>query len=116
MSENQETTKICDYILQVGSSMDNTKHVTVTDPFIYICPASISKSNWLGGLTYSDEFSLTQSGTSLTVRRTDESGGWGMDLQVKCCKDGKNAMVQFNQKVKQIQYNFLITHTELLIR
>ena len=57
----------------------------------YTCLTSIDKSNWLGSKTYGDTFSVSQFGHTLTVRRTDSSGGWGMDLKFKCC-EGKARM------------------------
>ena len=74
---------------QAGSSSDNSKIVDIDGG--YTCPTSIDKSNWLGSYTYGDTFSVSHTGHTLTIRRTDSSGGWGMDLKFKCCK-GKARM------------------------
>jgi hypothetical protein len=53
-----------------------------------ICPAAISRSNWLGGFTYGDTFSSRLSdisGSTLTVTRTDSSALWGLPLAFPCC-------------------------------
>ena len=71
-------------IAQVGSSSENSKIVDIDGG--YTCPTSSDKSNWLGDYTYGDTFSVSQTGHTLTIRRTDSSGGWGMDLKFKCCK------------------------------
>lgn len=48
------------------------------------CPNVVSKKNWGGDARYGDTFSATPNGMSLTIRRTDSNGGWGMNLVVKC--------------------------------
>ena len=57
----------------------------------YKCPKNVDKSNWLGGSNDRDKFSVTQTSSSLTVRRTDRNGEytnshWGMELKFWCCK------------------------------
>ena len=57
------------------------------------CPVEINKTNWLGGHTWPDTFKTTVSDCidvgktcprKVTAKRTDSTGGWGMDLQFKC--------------------------------
>ena len=54
------------------------------------CPTAGAKTTsahrraWIGGATYSDTFSVSVSGRSVTVRRTDVTKGWGMDLKIAC--------------------------------
>ncbi len=50
------------------------------------CPSTVSKANWYGSDTYADTFSVAQSGSTITVTRTDAPGAlWGMNLQFYCC-------------------------------
>ena len=73
----------------------------------FICPAKLSRANWLGSDTYGDSFSIeadkvTRCGAqkscsvahvliaagqdTITVTRTDAPGqGWGMNPIAKCC-------------------------------
>ena len=58
----------------------------------YKCPTKITKTNWLNRETYDDTFSLTQNGVNVVVERTDNGDrtqGWGMNLEIECCNDGK---------------------------
>ena len=57
------------------------------------CPTEINKTNWLGTDTYGDTFATTVSDCldpgetcqrKVTVKRTDTTGGWGMNLKFKC--------------------------------
>ena len=61
------------------------------------CPASVNKTNWLGGDTWPDTFSVIHHGyrsmngyqRNITVKRTDSSDGWATNLQFLCCdKEG----------------------------
>jgi len=77
----------------VGSA--NAKAKVVSAPAGYICPSAVSKDNWAGQERYGDTFAITQSGTKLTVTRTDGgkhhgiiNGGWGMDLKLMCSRSG----------------------------
>eukprot|EP00808_Paulinella_micropora_P025706 g58617.t1 len=72
--------------VRVGSSGGNSK--TVTASTSVTCPATVSRANWLGGYTWPDMFAVTTSGSQVSVRRTDSTSGWGMDLRFKCCQDG----------------------------
>ena len=58
----------------------------------YKCPTVITKHEWLNAESYDDTFSLTQNGMNVVVKRTDTADwtiGWGMNLKIECCKDGK---------------------------
>ena len=58
----------------------------------YKCPTIITKNEWLNAESYDDSFSLTQNGMNVVVERTDtgdRTKGWGMNLQIECCKVGK---------------------------
>ena len=50
----------------------------------------VDKTNWLGGHTYDDAFSVDQNGSVLTVTRTDSNEGWAMDLTFHCCPAGNS--------------------------
>ena len=61
------------------------------------CPASVNKTNWLGGDTWPDTFSVVHNGywegyeykRDITVKRTDSKDGWATNLQFLCCpKEG----------------------------
>ena len=76
---------------QVGSSTKNSITKTIANG--YNCPASVDKTNWLDGHTYPDTFSITQNGNQITVKRTDSTVGWGMNLKFTCCKDKGTRMI-----------------------
>ena len=70
------------------------------------CPASVNKTNWLGGDTWPDTFSVVHNGywegyeykRDITVKRTDSKDGWATNLQFLCCpKEGMilNFHIQF---------------------
>eukprot|EP00439_Symbiodinium_sp_Y106_P043322 s87_g5.t1 len=40
---------------------------------------------------WTDTFSVSVEGQKLTVKRTDQSAGWGQRVQIKCCDDEKKA-------------------------
>jgi len=71
----------------VGSSPYHSKTVNV-DP-TYSCPSNVDKTNWYVGANgenvYGDTFSTSQTGSQVTVTRTDYPSGWGMSLQFQCC-------------------------------
>jgi len=47
----------------------------------------VSKSNWLTADTYTDQYAITVAGNlQVTAQRTDNTGGWGMNLQFSCKK------------------------------
>ena len=72
-------------VVTIGSSNANTK--TGSDPGGYACSKFVSITNWAGTDTYPDTFAVTQSGTSLSVKRTDAPGaGWGMNLRFYCTR------------------------------
>lgn len=72
-------------IVYVGNSTDNSITTTVTNGLN--CPASVDKTNWLGGYNHSDTFSITQHEDQIIVSRTDSSIGWEINLKFICCKD-----------------------------
>ena len=70
-------------IVRIGASpVANVK--TISAPAGYVCPSVISKANWVGSLQWPDEFVVTQNGTTLSVKRTDSSRGWGADIKIMC--------------------------------
>ena len=66
----------------VGTSTTKTK--TITLPAARKCPVAVDKTNWIGDRQESDQFSIAQMGTQITVTRT-EGDAWGLDLKFKCC-------------------------------
>jgi hypothetical protein len=52
------------------------------------CPSKVSKDNWYGSDTWPDTFSVAQSGSMITVTRTDSTSGWITNLQFYCCSSG----------------------------
>eukprot|EP00808_Paulinella_micropora_P025707 g58619.t1 len=76
-------------VVSVGSSGGNSK--TVTASTSVTCPSTVSSANWLGGYTWPDTFAMTTSGSQVSVRRTDSTSGWGMDLRFECCPAGGGA-------------------------
>ena len=73
-----------------GRSESNTK--TVRTPAGYSdqvypklsCPSVVSKDNWAGKVTSGDVFTITQNGTTVSAKRTDNDGGWRMQLRIIC--------------------------------
>ena len=59
---------------------------TIEFPGKFKCPKNVDKSNWIGEHSDRDQFSITQTDTSVTVRRTDGGTNWGMQLKFWCCK------------------------------
>ena len=69
----------------VGSSTgSNVRQLTISRADV-VCPAEVTKDNWLGGATDPDTFAVAQLGTLLAVKRTDSDGGWVRQLRFKCC-------------------------------
>lgn len=64
----------------------NTK--TINIPAGYVCPAKVSKENWLRGEASNEQFDITQStdGMTVTATRTDLDAGWDLHLMISCCK------------------------------
>ena len=54
---------------------------------------AVTKDNWLGGHTYGDSFSISTTDDTVTARRSDANGGWGMNLQFVCTYPGMPAPV-----------------------
>ena len=72
-------------IAVVGGAEWGSKTKVISFDGKFKCPKTIDKSNWLGGHTYNDTFSVTQTETDMTVTRTDTNWSWGMDLKFLCC-------------------------------
>merc|ERR1712156_140348 len=58
----------------------------------------VSKANWDKAAAgwaanVGDSMSTSQSGGKLTVTRIGSNGGWGMNLEFRCCKAGSGAAV-----------------------
>jgi len=70
----------------IGNSGGNTKSANVDSR--YRCPGNVDKNNWVGGDNHGDRFQITQGGNTVTARRLDYGGGWGMNLRIKCCTNG----------------------------
>jgi len=111
--------KHCDCIkVYIGRSEDNNqKTVTARDKNNrptdkYKCLSTANKDNLFGfgivatyAVLYDDTFSVTQNGNKVTVRRTDKSSGWGLNLIIKCCSlepelknEGKDCWIGCNSK------------------
>ena len=56
------------------------------------CPTKVDKTNWLGDNNHDDKFSVAQDGNRVTVTRTDQNGGWGMNLKFICCPEDGNTV------------------------
>ena len=56
--------------------------------FLSACPATVDRSNWLGGHTYGDTFAISVSECVcpriVTAKRIDAPHPWGMNLQFTC--------------------------------
>ena len=72
---------------EVGASADKTKTISIDDGFE--CPVLVDQHNWLSVHKWQDTYSVQQTGSRISVTRTDtERGGWGMNLRFKCCVRG----------------------------
>jgi hypothetical protein len=78
--------------VSVGSNTDGTAAKTVEVDAGYTCPATVNRDNWLGTDSHPNIFSVTQTGNSISVLRTDASEPWGMNLQFHCCAGGETAL------------------------
>lgn len=67
----------------VGNSNSNTKTITLPDTGITVYSTPINAQNPSWGNT----FSVTVSGSQLSVKRTDQNIGWGQQLQLQGVKD-----------------------------
>ena len=77
-------------VITIGPSNANTKTASV--PAGYTCPSIVPKANWVGHFSFNDTFKITQSGTGLSVKRTNSDGGWGMNLSVMCTSRGASCV------------------------
>ena len=75
---------------KVGNSRSGSKLITIADGVK--CPPEIDKTNWLGDNNHDDKFSVAQDGNRVTVTRTDQNGGWGMNLKFICCPEDGNTV------------------------
>ena len=98
----------------VGSSGSASKSKTIDSWFK--CPITVDKSNWQVGHDYGDTFSVSQNGDQVTITRTDQEAGWGMNLKFRCCpeddgKDGKSKKLRYINEI--IETCYIIFHTIL---
>jgi hypothetical protein len=77
--------------VNVGSNT-GTAAKTVEVDAGYTCPATVNRDNWLGADSHPDIFSVTQTGNSISVLRTDTSAPWDMNLQFHCCAGGETVL------------------------
>lgn len=77
---------LCETIT-VGQSSSATKEVELprADLHCQDAPRNPQRPEW------TDTFSVSVEGQKLTVKRTDQSAGWGQRVQIKCCDDEKKA-------------------------
>ena len=84
-------------VVTIGSSGANMKTASV--PTGYTCPSVVSSLNWVFPKckqkhlcwVWPETFAIMQSGTSLSVKRTDSSGqGWGLNLGITCATSPAN--------------------------
>ena len=87
---------------RVGMSSVQRKSITMNNRFQ--CPQTVDKNNWIVAndnyfemdFERQSSFSVAQTRTVVTVTRTDENEGWGMNLKFKCCRiNGKNLFEYF---------------------
>ena len=76
---------------QVGSSGSKSKSIIIDDGFQ--CPTMVDKTNWLDGHNNGNTFSVAQNGDRLTITRTDQNDGWGMNLKFRCCPEEGNIFI-----------------------
>ncbi|CAE7659253.1 unnamed protein product [Symbiodinium necroappetens] len=70
--------------VNIGSSSHNSKCVTASKSVLCASWAGNHgmRLNTDGG--WGDAFAITSSGSRVCARRTDQTGGWGMNLQIDC--------------------------------
>ena len=61
----------------------------------------VDKNNWLATDSYDDTFGITLDGDSVTVTRSDATGGWCVPLSFQCCK---GMLLMFN-------FQYILQHT-----
>jgi hypothetical protein len=79
-------------VADVGPNLEGSrvKNGTIASASV-ACPRRIDRTNWLGIESYSDYFTVMQTGCLLSVTRGDptsdntEFSGWVMDLRFLCC-------------------------------
>eukprot|EP00434_Breviolum_minutum_P007923 symbB.v1.2.006988.t1/scaffold426.1/size206518/3 len=92
--------------LLVGPSKDNMKCIRPKDP-VQCDPEA---ANWRDDI-YADKFHIHLRGEELCVNRTDEDGGWGMDLKFYCPepwaaeKEGKAEAGMENIYLGELDFN-----------
>lgn len=78
------------YTITIGGSNSRVKSSTLPSTKL-TCPGRVDKGNWKGGHNYNDWFTVSVSGSSVTVTRGDSNSGWGMNLQFECVLGGQCA-------------------------
>ncbi|CAJ1381538.1 unnamed protein product [Effrenium voratum] len=75
---------LCETIT-VGQSSSSSKEVTLPRDDLHCdgSPRNPQRPEW------TDKFEVAVQGKTLTVKRTDQSAGWGQLIQIKCCDDEK---------------------------
>ncbi len=98
----------------VGSNTaGGSKAVTIGTT--HACPSTVSKANWYGSDTDGDTFSVAQSGSTITVARTDAPGAsWGMNLQFYCCPGKCHILPPFARVVTLRLHTRARAHTHTL--
>jgi len=90
---NEDKSGMCQYsrgqyIVTVNTGCTNSHIVTLEDPQLahLSCPSTVDKTNWYttGEDNTPDTFKIEQSGTTMTITRTDASAAWCMNLKLKC--------------------------------
>ena len=76
------------------------------------CPSTVSKANWYGTDTYSDTFSVAQSGSTITVSRADQPGAtWGHNLQFYCTFYCCSGVYVASSLISPVSFRDRLTHT-----
>jgi hypothetical protein len=78
--------------LRIGPASESEPGQLFPMEAAHVCPALVSRDNWVGTDTYQDTYEITQSAQGVTVVRIDTGDrtnhGWGMNLRFKCCVGG----------------------------
>jgi len=75
---------ICETV-DVGTSHNNTKDIALPRAGMHCLddPRNPQRPEW------TDRYAAFVQGSTLQVKRTDDTGGWAQNLQLKCCDDEK---------------------------
>lgn len=82
-----------DYILNVGPSDSNKKSITLPETGMVVDPNPVNRQN----LEWSDRFSVSVDGNTLTVTRTDSNVGWSQELQLRGAKGTASGFLMDNK-------------------